>query len=264
MMRHDAEYLLEKHWNGGALNVLPSSIEESHGSPLDLLGRQIAIGRRKAGSVVTLAELEEEFSASRTVIREAMKVLEGLGMVEPRRRVGITVLPRSKWQLLDRRVIAWRMYDVHSRRQNLLEINSLRRGVEPEAARLAALRHPEEAQRLVEIAERLGVLGARGEGASEEFLRIDMEFHELITVLSGNEIFAHLGAMIGSMLIERTHWEMQPDYPNVAAMQHHLRLACAIRDGDEETAYSSSSFIVVQADEEVRAGGRNIRYAPVN
>lgn len=228
--------------------------EDNHGAVLDVLGRHIATGKRGAGSVMTLAGLEEEFDVSRTVVREVIKVLEGLGMVQARRRVGITVQPRATWNLLDRRVISWRMYDETSRRRSLLDMNSLRRAMEPEAARLAAELAPESSEHLIELAARMKELGTAGKGSSPEFLAIDTEFHELITQLSGNELFAHLGTMIGSLLIERTHWEMQPAFPNMAAMEHHIRLARAIHDGDPEAARASASFIVVQADDEVRDG----------
>ena len=102
------------------------------------LGRQIATGSRPAGTVMTLADLEAEFGVSRTLVRDVVKVLEGLGMVTSRRRVGVTVEPRGSWQLLDPHVIAWRMYDADERRHHILEISELRRGIEPEAARLAA------------------------------------------------------------------------------------------------------------------------------
>ena len=45
------------------------------------LGRQIATGSRPAGTVMTLADLEAEFGVSRTLVRDVVKVLEGLGMV---------------------------------------------------------------------------------------------------------------------------------------------------------------------------------------
>ena len=104
------------------------------------LGRQIATGGRPAGTVMTLADLEAEFGVSRTLVRDVVKVLEGLGMVTSRRRVGVTVEPRGSWQLLDPHVIAWRMYDAVERRHHILEISELRRSIEPEAARLAASR----------------------------------------------------------------------------------------------------------------------------
>ena len=215
------------------------------------LGRQIATGSRPAGTVMTLADLEAEFGVSRTLVRDVVKVLEGLGMVTSRRRVGVTVEPRGSWQLLDPRVIAWRMYDADERRHHILEISELRRGIEPEAARLAASRGLPGAQRLVELAERMRDLGVEGRGADPEFLAADIEFHELVSSLSGNEIFARLGAMVGSLLVERTHWDLQPAHPDADAVRCHIRLARAIRDGDPETAAESASFIVVQAADEV-------------
>lgn len=226
------------------------------------LGRQIATGSRPAGTVMTLADLEAEFGVSRTLVRDVVKVLEGLGMVTSRRRVGVTVEPRGSWQLLDPHVIAWRMYDVDERRHHILEISELRRGIEPEAARLAASRGLPGAERLVELAERMRDLGVEGRGADPEFLAADIEFHELVSSLSGNEIFARLGAMVGSLLVERTHWDLQPAHPDADAVRCHIRLARAIRDGDPETAAESASFIVVQAADEV--GGVEAHSNPAN
>ena len=70
----------------------------SHGFVLDLLGRRIASGEIPEGTVLTLAGLEQEFAASRTLIREAVRVLESLGMLRSRRRVGITVQERSAFR----------------------------------------------------------------------------------------------------------------------------------------------------------------------
>lgn len=226
------------------------------------LGRQIATGSRPAGTVMTLADLEAEFGVSRTLVRDVVKVLEGLGMVTSRRRVGVTVEPRGSWQLLDPHVIAWRMYDADERRHHILEISELRRGIEPEAARLAASRGLPGAERLVELAERMRDLGVEGRGADPEFLAADIEFHELVSSLSGNEIFARLGAMVGSLLVERTHWDLQPAHPDADAVRCHIRLARAIRDGDPETAAESASFIVVQAADEV--GGVEAHSNPAN
>ena len=58
---------------------------------VDVLGAEIAGGTLSAGSVVSLASLEERFEVSRTVAREAMRSLESKGMIEARRRVGLIV-----------------------------------------------------------------------------------------------------------------------------------------------------------------------------
>src|SRR5207247_2751621 len=73
------------------------------------------------------------------VHREAIKVLAAKGLVESRPKTGTRVRPRSAWNLLDPDVLAWRLETSPDRRffQDVLEI---RRIIEPEAARLAAIR----------------------------------------------------------------------------------------------------------------------------
>ncbi|WP_258222604.1 FadR/GntR family transcriptional regulator, partial [Microbacterium sp. HMWF026] len=73
----------------------------SHGSLLDAVGMRIVDGDLAAGRVLTIADLEAEYAVSRTVVREAVRVLEAMGMLEQRRRVGITVRPAADWSALD-------------------------------------------------------------------------------------------------------------------------------------------------------------------
>ncbi|MDO4888735.1 MAG: FCD domain-containing protein [Actinomycetaceae bacterium] len=234
----------------------PPTTDHQHSALLDTLGRQIATGGRSEGSILTLAGVEEEFGVSRTVAREVVKVLEGLGMVWPRRRVGIIVQAREQWHVLDPRVIRWRMSDSEGRLAHFHSMNELRRGIEPEAARLAARRStPDDSDRLMELAERMLDLGRAGQGSTPQFLAADTAFHELIFRMCGNEIIGQLGSSIGSLLTERTHWSLQPDYPNREAMDAHVRLAGAVRAHDEDAAFKESAYIVAQADEEVSAGG---------
>ena len=84
-----------------------ASAQASHALIVDALGRRIAGGTLAEGERVTVAQLEEEFAASRTVVREAVRVLEAHGLVVSRRRVGVTVAPRAHWRNLDGAVIAW-------------------------------------------------------------------------------------------------------------------------------------------------------------
>src|SRR3546814_18245989 len=60
-------------------------------SLLDDLGTRIVSGELAPGTVLTLAGLETRYLVSRTVIREAVRVLEAMGMLRSRRRVGVTV-----------------------------------------------------------------------------------------------------------------------------------------------------------------------------
>ena len=61
----------------------------------------IASGKYQAGQVLTLEGVSAEHGVSRSVAREAIRVLESMGMVASRRRVGITIQPSDKWNVFD-------------------------------------------------------------------------------------------------------------------------------------------------------------------
>lgn len=80
-----------------------------HGPVLESLGRRITGGELPAGTTLTLDGIGAEFQVSRTVAREAMRLLEGLRLIRSGPRVGIVVLPHEAWNVLDPRVIEWRL-----------------------------------------------------------------------------------------------------------------------------------------------------------
>ena len=104
--------------------------EALHSSVLETLGREIAAGELGAGSVLTLERLQRRFGVSRTVARECMRLLEQLQLVTSGRRVGIVVRPSEDWDLLDPRIIRWRLAGP-GRPDQLRSLNELRVAVEP-------------------------------------------------------------------------------------------------------------------------------------
>jgi DNA-binding FadR family transcriptional regulator len=76
---------------------------------------------------------------SRTVVREATKVLAAKGMVESRSKRGTVILPRSEWRLLDPDVLAW-LTETGLDPEFLRSMFEVRKIIEPAAARLAAER----------------------------------------------------------------------------------------------------------------------------
>jgi DNA-binding FadR family transcriptional regulator len=115
----------------------------AHGETVYEIGRRIVGGELKPGDLLPEGELIAELDISRTVLREAIKVLGAKGLVEARPRIGTKVSPRSHWRLMDPDVLAWQTeygFDELFLR-NLAEVRSL---IEPGAARLAAERASEE------------------------------------------------------------------------------------------------------------------------
>ena len=80
---------------------------------VEAIARRIVGGEIPSGSLLpNEAEIVEELGVSRTVVREAVRMLVAKGMVRARRRLGTEVTPVDSWSLFDRDVIDWRIrYD---------------------------------------------------------------------------------------------------------------------------------------------------------
>src|SRR5260370_12312185 len=99
-------------------------------------GLRIVRGEIKAGETLpTEADLGAEFGVSRTVTREAIKVLAEKGMVESRPKVGTQVQPRQQWNLIDPDILNWE-YEVGPREPFLLRLTELRLIIEPAPSRI--------------------------------------------------------------------------------------------------------------------------------
>ena len=222
-----------------------------HSEVARVLGEEIVGGALPPGHVVNLAELAERFSRSRTVVREAVRVLESLGLVVSQRRVGVTVQPSTASSVLSPQVIAWRLAS-DAREEQLRSLTQLRQAVEPAAARAAAaLRQgaggraavPAAVAGLVAAAERLHALGLRGEGDGEEYIEADVSFHVHLLRASGNEMFAALESTISEVLRGRARLGRNPAWPTRRALDLHLELARAVEAGRPEEAEDAARRI---------------------
>ncbi|WP_345751081.1 FadR/GntR family transcriptional regulator [Microbacterium rhizophilus] len=232
-----------------------------HGDVLDGLGRRIAAGEPAPGSVLTLAQLESEARASRTVVREAVRVLESLGMLVSRRRVGITVQPRDHWDALAPALIRWNLAGPY-RQQQLEALMELRVAVEPTAARLAARRAtPAQRDELRRLAERLRDLGVGGRADAEAFMETDVDFHRVLLRASGNPQLAALEAPVAEELRGRTRLGLHPSVPAPGTLDQHLAVALAVAAGDADAAerHSRAHLHGVWNEISADAGVRELR-----
>lgn len=208
----------------------------------DTLGREIVTGVCPPGHVMTLETLAGRFGASRTVLREAMRVLESIGLLESRRRVGLVVRPPAEWNVFDPRVIAWRL-ETDQRIAQLRTLTQLRLAVEPLAAHFAALEADQDQRdELLRLAALLREQGEGGQG--QAFLASDRAFHALILEASGNDLFAALQHPIGEVLTGRTQHGLMPARPRREALDLHDALAHAIADGDPSAAETAAAGIL--------------------
>jgi DNA-binding FadR family transcriptional regulator len=220
-----------------------------HDRVLGELGLAICSGDMAPGSVVRTEELEARYGVSRSVVREILRVLSSLGMVASRRRIGVQVRPASEWNLYDPLVIRWRLASP-GRIAQLRSLTELRAAIEPEAARLAAVRAPlASASELMALAGKLWETGRSGD--EEAFLRTDIEFHRLVLAASGNEMFAQLTSLVSEVLSGRTHYGLMPRYPHDEALQMHVDIASAIQRGMPDEARASMLNVMHRAMSEM-------------
>jgi len=216
-----------------------------HGNLLTALGTAIVSGEYPPGQVITLDGVSTHHGLSRSVAREAIRVLESMGMVESRRRVGITIQPAEKWNVFDPRLIRWRL-ESGDRVAQLESLAELRRGFEPAAAALAARRaNPHQCRIMAAAVSDMVVHGRSGD--LEAYLLADKIFHQTMLEASGNEMFRALNGVVAEVLSGRTHHGMMPATPNPAAIALHDEVARAIRLRDELAAERAMRAIIDEA-----------------
>ncbi len=232
----------------------PPNVGALHSGLLTALGTGIVSGDLAADQVLTLERLSAEHQVSRSVAREVIRVLESMGMVESRRRVGITVQPSNKWNVFDPRLIRWRL-DSGDRAALLASLSELRRGFEPAAAALAARRANADQCRILAAAVSDMVVHGRS-GNLQAYLLADKLFHQTLLEASGNEMFRALNDVVAEVLAGRTQHGLMPDSPNPAAIELHDEVARAIRLRNEEAAEQAMRAIIDEAATAVITGDR--------
>jgi DNA-binding FadR family transcriptional regulator len=213
------------------------------------IGAEIVSGELAQGAVLRLDDIATRFQVSRTVSRDAMHELEGLGLVESRRRVGLVVQPMSRWRALHPTLIALRIGSPR-RQAQLRSLTELRLGVEPTAAAFAASRRTEsQAEELVELVRLLEDFGTAVE--TTRFAETDARFHSLLLEASDNEMFAAMGEPIVAALRARAAEELMPTSPHMDSFALHRRVADAVARRDARTAEEAMRAIVVSVMDEI-------------
>jgi DNA-binding FadR family transcriptional regulator len=221
-----------------------------HDAVLDHWGMSIVSGAYAPGDRVSMDDEITGQQASRTVSREAMRVLESMGLVNVRRKVGATVNPPEKWHAYDPLLIAWRLRGP-DRPMQLHALSELRAAVEPAAAKLAAAHATaEQLARLTEAA--IGMVAHSRAANEADYLNSDVQFHRTLLEASGNVMFAALSEVVAAVLIGRTEHDLMPATANPRAVSLHAEVAVRIQAGDPEGAQAAMREIVSEADEAVQ------------
>ena len=178
------------------------------------------------------AELCEQYGASRTVLREAVKMLSAKGLLSSRPRRGTELQPEEQWNILDPDVLTWLLERKTSIRL-MLEFTEVRLAVEPAAAAMAALSGNQAAcQKIGHALDRMRA----AEQGDDDPLESDIEFHSAILHASGNRFFCELAHLVEVALRFSIRTTNQLKGVAVASVEEHARVAKAIFAADPQGA----------------------------
>ena len=200
---------------------------------------------RVGAPIPSEADLAAGLGVSRTVVREALRALSALGIVDlgngRRPRVG-AIDKEALGLVLD--------HAVHTDQATIQQIYDVRRTIEMRTVALAALRRLEaEAEEIAGHAAAMRKNFLRPEQAMER----DIAFHAAIAVASRNPLFALIVGSFG--VITRQTWRIgwgsrRTDNQRLASIACHERIAAAIRKRD---ASAAEAEMAAHFDDSVKA-----------
>lgn len=206
---------------------------------LEAVGKAIVTGRYDGAPFPTEADLAAQYAVSRSVTREAVKMLTAKGLLAARPRKGTTVQPPRAWNLFDPDVLRW-MLERKFSLDLLRQFNELRLAIEPMAAAIAA--RAAGAEGLVGIEAGYGRMVA-AEAGDDDPLEADIAFHIAILEAAGNPFYAQLSDMVATAL--RTSIRFTNRFKGrTASLPQHRAVLNAIAVGDAEAAQDAMRALI--------------------
>lgn len=224
--------------------------QQLHDSVVQRWGWDIVSGALPPGSRIVADEAAIQLGVSRTVVREAVRVLESMGLISVRRRVGITVLPPEQWNPFDLHIIRWRLAGPE-RLRHLQSLSELRSAIEPLAARLAA-DHATAEQCGELTAAVIGMSATARAANADSYLAHDSDFHRTMLLASGNPMLAGLAEVVVEVLAGRTRHSLMPSVAEPEAIRLHGVVASSIQARDGSAAEAAMRSIVAESSTAIR------------
>ena len=186
--------------------------------------------------------LAEQFQVSRASVREALRTLELLGVVETRAGGGTFVRQVAPDDLVRP------LHSLIARGHSVPDVIEFRGLIEPALAALAATRITDA--QLVELREILAAQ-ERKVAAGETYAEEDTRFHELIGEASRNELLTTMLGVIWDVLRESREQWLQTNQRAHSSLDAHRRILAALTARDPDAARRAAA-------EHIKAVGEGI------
>ena len=221
-----------------------------HGEIVHTLGSQIVAGTIAPGVALVPESLGEQFGASRTVVREALKVLASKGLVDSVRKRGTFVTPAHSCNRLDPDVLKWR-FDSAPDSSTLESVSEVRLAIEPFAARLAARRRGEEdIERMEDALIHMAQAVRESSLDPELFTESDLQFHRALFDATKNEILSSFSQVMQLGLATRDRMVHSQRKFSETNVKEHRRVLNAIVSGEPDVAEKHMRDLLISAAKE--------------
>ncbi len=223
------------------------------------LGIAVVTGRYSGNNPFPVeADLCKQYGVSRSILREAVKMLTAKGLLSARPRQGTWVQPENAWNLLDPDVLRW-LLERKLSYSLLIEFTQMRLAVEPIAAGLAAhVAAPAEKAAVMAAIDRM----AAAERGEDDPLASDIAFHVGVMHASGNRFYAQLTDLIDTALRFSIRTTNYFKGVKLASVVDHKKVADAILAGDASTAEHGMRIMMQEALDLIRSAQANAAKAP--
>jgi DNA-binding FadR family transcriptional regulator len=211
---------------------------------MESLGLAIVTGQYSENNPFPIeATLCEQYGVSRSVLREAVKMLTAKGLLSARPRHGTWIQAEQYWNLLDPDVLRW-MIERKLSFSLLMEFTQMRLAFEPNAAALAARRAGRNEIAAIMTGINRMFAAERGD---DDPLTSDIAFHVAVMRASGNRFYTQLCDLIDTAArfsIRATNHFKGVEQASVA---DHKKVADAIIAGDAAGAEASMRYLMQEA-----------------
>ena len=210
---------------------------------VESLGQSIVGGRYAVDHPFsTEAELSKQYGASRSVTREAVKMLTTKGLISARPRQGTCVQPEAAWNMFDPDVLRWLLERKFSTKL-LREFTEVRLAIEPTAAAIVARRS--DPADLAEIQASLERMRAAERG-EDETLTADIAFHVAILKATRNPFYVQLDEMVNTALRISIRFTNSLSTQRQASVPAHQKVVDAIVAKDPAAASAAMTSLLVE------------------
>ena len=197
---------------------------------IEQINQLLSSGRLKPGDTLpSERKLMEQFKISRVPVREALRVLEMMGVVEVKPGKGIYVTDPEK--SLFRPLRQW----LSVQKETLVDHFEVRLLIEPRAAAFCAQRaSKEQVQAMKKCLDKF--YEAQTSSNLVDMIRADTQLHQLIAVATGNRTLATLMSTFTNSLLEGWKASLRAEGRGAKTVAEHASIVDAIEKRDEAQA----------------------------